>query len=116
MWQYIAKVVVSALVIVAVAEIAKRASIWAAVLASLPITSLMAFIWLYLDTGDTGRVAALSQGIFWLVLPSLALFLLLPVLLRSGWSFWPSLTLSSAATIVAYGVTVWTLSKAGIHV
>jgi hypothetical protein len=49
-------------------------------LASLPLTSLLAFVWLYLDTGDTQRVADLSQGIFWLVLPSLSLFVLLPFL------------------------------------
>ena len=33
-------------------------------------------------TGDVGKVAALSADIFWLVLPSLVLFVLLPVLLR----------------------------------
>ena len=116
MWQYAAKVVVSALVIVAIAEIAKRSSFWAAALASLPLTSLMAFVWLHVETGDAGRVAALSQGIFWLVLPSLVLFLLLPALLRSGWSFWPGLAASSLATALAYCATVWILSKAGINV
>jgi hypothetical protein len=79
MWQYVIKILVSAVIIVAVSEIAKRNSFWAAVLASLPLTSLLAFIWMHVETGDTKQIAALSHGIFWLVLPSLALFLLLPV-------------------------------------
>lgn len=115
MWEYAARVAISAAVIVVVAEIAKRSSFWAAALASLPLTSLLAFVWLYLDTNDTERVAALAQGIFWLVLPSLVLFLLLPTLLRAGWAFWPSLLASAVATAVAYGLMVLTLSKAGIR-
>lgn len=112
MSQYVIKVALSALVIVAVSEIAKRSSFWAAVLASLPLTSLLAFVWLHLETGNTERIAELSQGIFWLVLPSLLLFLLLPALLRAQWGFWPSLTASCAATAMAYGVTVWLLARA----
>ena len=67
-----------------VSELAKRSSFWGAALASLPLTSLLAFVWLYLDTGDIQKVSSLSQGIFWLVLPSLLLFVVLPLLLRSG--------------------------------
>ena len=52
------------------------------------VTSLLAFIWLYRETGDAQKVAALSSDILWLVLPSLLLFALLPVLLRLGWNFW----------------------------
>jgi len=114
MWQFVTKVVVTAVVIVAISEIAKRSSFWAAALASLPLTSLLAFMWLYIETGDNPRVAALSQGIFWLVLPSLVMFLVLPLLLRAGWSFWPSLASSAAATAVAYVAMVWLLTKAGI--
>jgi hypothetical protein len=115
MWEYAARVAISAVVIVLVAEIAKRNSFWAAALASLPLTSLLAFVWLYLDTNDTERVAALARGIFWLVLPSLVLFLALPALLRAGLSFWPSLIASAVATAAAYGLMVVTLSRAGIQ-
>lgn len=116
MWLYVAKVAVSAIVIVAVAEIAKRSSLWAAALASLPLTSLLAFVWLWLDTGSAERVAALSQGIFWLVLPSLVLFVVLPaLLLRAGWPFWPSLAAAVLATIAAYGAMVWLLGRMGVR-
>lgn len=116
MWQYVIKILLTAAVVVAVSEIAKRNTFWAAALASLPLTSLLAFIWLYVDTHDTQRVAELSQGIFWLVLPSLALFVLLPYLLRVGWGFWYGLGFACAATILAYFGAIWFLQKFGIRI
>lgn len=109
MWQYVVKIIATAAIVVVVAELAKRSSFWGAVLASLPLTSLLAFIWLYTDTGNSQSVAALSSSIFWLVLPSLLLFVALPLLLRSGVSFWPSLGLASAATVAAYFGMIWLL-------
>ena len=116
MWQYAIKITLTVAIIVAVSEIAKRSSFWAAVLASLPLTSMLAFVWLYIDTGNSQRVVALSHGIFWLVIPSLLLFVLFPLLLRAGWSFWLSLGISSAATAAAYFGMVWLLGRLGINV
>jgi hypothetical protein len=101
---YSIKILLSALILVAVSEIAKRSSLLGAALASLPLTSLLAFVWLYLDTGDVQKVASLSSDIFWLVLPSLALFLVLPLLLKMGWSFWLSLAAAMLVTAACYGV------------
>ncbi len=103
---YAIKIIISALVVVAVSEIAKRSTFAGALLASLPLTSLLAFVWLYLDTGDTQKVSALSYDIFWLVLPSLALFLLLPLMIKFGWGFWLSLCLSMVATAACYGAAL----------
>ncbi len=99
----------SAAVLVAVSEIAKRSSVWAALLASLPLTSLLAFIWLYLDTHDTQKVATLSSDIFWLVIPSLVLFPTLASLLRSGISFWLAMAGACAVTLLAYAATLYFL-------
>ena len=115
MWQYALKVLVTAAVVVMVSEIAKRSSLWGALLASLPLTSLLAFVWLYVDTRDTEAVAALSLGIFWLVLASLPMFLLFPVLLRGSWGFWPSLAVSCVVTAAAYLALVWVLTRLGIR-
>jgi Nitrogen regulatory protein P-II len=60
-------------------------------------------IWLYRDTQDTAKIAALSMSIFWLVLPSLVLFLVLPALLRHGVHFPSALGLATAAMLAAYG-------------
>jgi len=115
MGHYAFKIGLSALILVAVAEIAKRNTLWAAALASLPLTSLLAFVWLYLDTGDVQKVATLAGGIFWLVLPSLLLFVLLPLLLRSGWGFWISLGVSSVATALAYLAMIKLVETFGIR-
>ena len=114
MWTLTFKALLSAVLIVAIAELGKRSSFWAAALASLPLTSLLAFVWLYLDTGDTEKVAATAGSIFWLVIPSLLLFVLLPLLLRAGWNFWLALLLSSVATALAYALMVWLLPRFGI--
>jgi hypothetical protein len=101
----------SAAVLVAVSEIAKRSSVWAALVASLPLTSLLAFVWLYIDTKDTLKVAELSSGIFWLVIPSLALFPVLAGLLRYGMSFWLSMAGAIAVTVLAYVVIFYFLNS-----
>ncbi len=116
MSQYIVKLILTAAVVVAVAGIAKRSTFWGAAIASLPLTSLLAFVWLYIDTGSTQRVADLSHGIFWLVLPSLTLFILLPLLLRGGAGFWLSLGVSCVATAAAYFAMTWVLGRCGIRV
>ncbi|BAN35626.1 hypothetical protein SCD_n01815 [Sulfuricella denitrificans skB26] len=115
MWQYTLKIALTAAIVVAISEIAKRNSFWAAALASLPLTSLLALIWLYVETGDTQKVTALAQGIFWLVIPSLLLFVLLPLLLRAGWGFWSSLGTSSVATAAAYFGMAWILERLHIN-
>jgi hypothetical protein len=104
------KVLISAGVIVAVSELAKRSGLLGAALASLPLTSLLAFVWLYLETGDIELVAKLSTDIFWLVIPSLLLFVVLPVMLRAGMGFWLSLLAASAASIIGYGLMGWLLT------
>ena len=115
MIQYLLKVVVSVIVIVAVSELSKRETWWAALIASLPVVSVLSLIWLYADTGDTAKVSALAWSIFWLVLPSLALFIILPLLLQAGWGFWPSLFAACVATAALYGVEIWLLPQLGVQ-
>ena len=115
MGQYALKIGLSALILVLVAEVGKRSTFCAAAAAAPALISLLAFVWLYLDTGDAQKVAALCSGIFWLVLPSLLLFVLLPILLRSGWGFWLSLAAASAATALAYLGMIKLLAAFGIR-
>ena len=111
------KALLSGAIVAAVSEIARRYPGWGGLLASLPLTSLLAFVWLYLDTGNAQAVAELSRGIFWLVLASLPLFVVLPMLLtRAQWPFWPSLGAACAVTVVAYFVLVWGLRRAGVAI
>ena len=115
MLYYIIKVAISAAVIVAVSEITKRHSGIAALLAALPLTSLLAFIWLHLEGATSTAIGELSTQIFWLVLPSLVLFIALPVLLRLGLNFWLSLTVACSATVACYLLMLPLLRKLGIQ-
>ena len=112
---YAIKIAISAAVIVAVSEVAKRNSGVAALLAALPITSLLAFIWLHVEGSSSAAIGELSTQVFWLVLPSLVLFLVFPVLLKFGINFWLSLGVSCAATIVCYWIMAPFLRKAGVQ-
>jgi hypothetical protein len=115
MLYYALKVGLSALVIVAITEIAKRSSGFAALVAALPLTSLLAFVWLYVEGVEPARIAELSGQIFWLVLPSLLLFVLLPLLIRQGLNFWLSFAISIAATTICYLAMLPVLRKFGVQ-
>lgn len=112
--QYVIKVLVTTALVVAVSEASKRSSFFGGLLASLPLVSFLAMIWLYLDTKDVAKVANLSTSIFWLVLPSLVFFIALPPLLRMKLNFFLSLGLAAVAMLACYGVMVLTLPKLGV--
>ena len=109
---YLAKTVVSALVIVAVSEIARRSTTMAALVAYLPLTSLLAFVWMHLDGTEPSRIAELSLKVLWLVLPSLAFFVVLALLIQRGWGFWARLGSAVAVTAAGYAVLLFFLPEA----
>jgi hypothetical protein len=115
MLYYILKIFVSAFVIVVISEIAKRHSGFAALVASLPLTSLLAMIWMHFDGVESAKIAELSGQIFWLVIPSLLLFVLLPLLLKQGLGFWLSLGLSVTTTITCYMALLPLLRRLGVQ-
>lgn len=99
---FLFRLLVSALIIAAATEAARRSTVLGALIASLPLTSILVMSWVYFESGDAARVAALSRGIFWAVLPSLVLFVALPVLIRLGVRFVPAMLLSCAVTAASY--------------
>jgi len=112
---YLTKIIITTLLIVAISEVSKRSSLAGAVLASVPLVSVLALSWLYVDTQDVEKISSLSTSVFWLVIPSLVLFILLPVLLKFGWGFYISLATSIAATIVSYFAMVAALNHFGVR-
>ncbi len=115
MLYYILKFSISALIVVLISEIAKRHSGFAALVASLPLTSLMAIIWMHFDGAESLQIAVLSSQIFWLVLPSLLFFLLLSLLLKHGLFFWLSLGIAVTATIACYLAILPLLRRVGVQ-
>lgn len=110
----VTKALISGAIIAAASEVAKRSPPLGAVILSLPLISLLAFVWLWRDTADKEAIASLSQSTFWFVLPTLPMFLVLPALLRHGLTFWSALALSCVLTVGLYLLTVWLLPKFGI--
>ncbi len=84
MFYYATKVLLTAGLIVLVSEVVKRSGMLGALLASVPLTSLAVMIWLYVESGDEQKVSVFSLNVFWLVIPSLALFLVLPLMIKFG--------------------------------
>lgn len=114
MMYYLLKLGLSALLITVVSEVAKRSSTLGGLIASLPLVSLLSFIWVYAETRDVKTVIDLSTSVFWFVLPSLVLFLVLPLLLKRDIAFYPALGLSCLATMAAYVAMIFVLGKASI--
>ncbi len=111
------KIIISALIIFAVAELAKRSSGFGSLLASLPLISVLSMIWLWRDTHDPVRIARLSSGIFWLVIPSLVLFAILPaLLLRWHFTFPVALALACSATVATYLAMLAMLKALGVQI
>ena len=108
------KAALSGAIVAAVSEIARRYPGWGGLVASLPLTSLLAMLWLYRDSGDTVRVADLSSSTFWFILPSMPLFLVLPALLRSNFGFWPSFAIAVIGTLLLYAGWFWAAPRLGI--
>ncbi|MBA3670301.1 MAG: DUF3147 family protein [Sphingomonas sp.] len=110
----ILKALMSGAIVAAVSEIARRYPGWGGLVASLPLVSLLAMIWLFVDSGDRMKVADLAGSTFWFLLPSMPLFLIVPWLLRSGWSFAATMAVAIAVTIALYALTFWAAPRLGI--
>ena len=115
MTYYVFKIVITTFLIVAISEIAKRSTFIGAILASVPLVSVLAMIWLYIDTKDVTRISSLSISVFWLVIPSLALFLVLPLLLKQGLNFYLSISVSIGLTVGCYWMMVSALNHFGVE-
>jgi hypothetical protein len=109
------KATISGLLIAAASEVAKRYPGFGALIASLPLVSLLGMIWLWSDKPDAENMAAHAGATFWYVLPSLPMFLLIPALLRRGVGFWPSLLGGCALTIALYVMMTWAAPRLGIR-
>ena len=114
MLYYIIKTFITAIVVVLVAEIAKRSSLLAGLIVSIPLTTFLAFIWLYWETKDIQKIIDLSNSTLLMVIPSLSFFIFLPILLKFNLSFIFSMTSSTLLTAVCYFIFISILHKLGL--
>ncbi|MCL9983448.1 MAG: DUF3147 family protein [Erythrobacter sp.] len=115
MWAFAAKALLAGVIIAAIAEIGRRLPTMAALIASLPLVSILGMIFLWHARPDSENMAVHAQSTFWFVLPSLPMFLLMPVLLRQGFGFWTALTAGCVLTVLLYLLMVQFGPRLGIR-
>lgn len=116
MFYLILKAAISGVLIALASEVARRNAGIGALIASLPLVSVLGMIWLWRDTHDAARLADHAQATLWFVIPSLPMFVIIPVLLRTGFGFWTALGIGCAVTVVLYLVVVWAASRWGVNI
>jgi hypothetical protein len=114
-WYFLTKCAVSGILVGLISEIGRRNPGMGALIASLPLTSILAFIWIYRESGDPQTIIDLSRGIALIVLPSLIFFVLTWFLLKQGWPFYGTLAAACAGLICVYWAYVKALSAMGIQ-
>jgi len=112
---FVIKAALSGLIVAAVSTIAKRYPGFGALVASLPLVSVLGMIWLWHDKPDAENMAAHANATFWFVLPSLPMFLLIPAMLRAGISFWITLIAGCALTVILYLAMTWIGPRFGLR-
>jgi hypothetical protein len=102
MWALVARALLAGAMIAAISEIGRRLPATAAVVASLPLVSVLGMIFLWHQRPDAENMAVHSAATFWYVLPSLPMFLAIPALLRAGVNFWVALLAGCVLTVLLY--------------
>jgi hypothetical protein len=111
----VVKALISGVLIAVISEVSRRSPGFGALIASLPLVSVIGMIWLWRDTGDTARLADHATATFWYVLPSMPMFLLIPALWRAGWGFWPGLAAGCVLTVGLYFLMLWIGPRFGLR-
>lgn len=108
------KALISGIIVATVSEVARRYPAGGALIASLPMVSILGMLWLWRDTHDVARLGNHSAATFWYILPSLPMFMILPALLRYGIGFIPALLFVCLVTILLYALMVAALTRVGV--
>lgn len=111
---YIIKLIITTFLIVLISEISKRSSLAGALLAAIPLVSILAMTWMYVDTNTSSSAVEFSNRIIWLIAPSMTLFIIFPILIKKGVGFYPSMGVAIIATVTAYYLMILMLGKFGI--
>ena len=107
------KIGLTALIIFAIVQVSERSTLLAAVLASVPIVSVLAMMWMNHEGQSAQEISGFAKEIVWLLLPSLLMFIVMPLLIDRGWDFYPALGAGLATTIIGYFVMIHMMEKYG---
>ena len=116
MTQLIIKALVSGVLIAVASEVARRSTLGGAILISLPLTSILALMWIWVETRNRAKVSDTSWSILWVVLPSVVFFVALPLLIRAGWSVPAAMAGAAALTALMYPLWVLLVRRLGADI
>jgi hypothetical protein len=108
------KIGLTALIIFAVVQVSERNTLLAAVLASIPIVSVLAMMWMNHEGQSAEEISGFAKDIVWLLIPSLLMFIVMPLLIERGWEFYPALGAGLATTILGYFLMIQIMEKYGL--
>lgn len=109
----IIKYLITAALVVVISEVAKRSDKLGGLIASLPLVTFLALIWLYVEKQPDEKIANHAWYTFWYVVPTLPMFLTFPFLLQR-FGFWSTLGLSVLITLVCFAIFALLLRPFGI--
>tara|TARA_B100001996_G_scaffold232306_1_gene179308 strand:- start:250 stop:597 length:348 start_codon:yes stop_codon:yes gene_type:complete len=108
------KIGLTALIVFAVVQVSERNTLLAAVLASVPIVSVLAMMWMHHEGQSVQEISGFARDIVWLLIPSLLMFIVMPLLIDRGWDFYPALGAGLASTIIGYFLMIQLMEKYGL--
>ena len=107
------KIGLTALIIFAVVQVSERSTLLAAVLASIPIVSVLAMMWMNHEGQSAEQISVFAKMVG-LLIPSLLMFIVMPLLIDRGWDFYPALGAGLMTTIIGYFVMIQIMDKCGV--
>ncbi len=110
------KATISGVLIAIISEVSKKSPGLGALIASIPLISIFAMVWMWLESKNVNKIADHAEATFWLVLPTLPMFLIIPFLLRANWNIWWVFIISIVVTIILYLVTIKVFSLVSIRI
>lgn len=117
MWTQLAiKAAVSGVLIAAGSELARRSPAIGGLVVSLPLTTLLAFIWLWRDGAKPDNVADFLLGTMLYVIASLPAIATMAMVLRKGTGFPLALACGLVAGGLGYLMLMWAGRRFGLPV
>ena len=114
--QLAVKALISGALIAVASEVARRSPGWGGLIASLPLTSMIALAWLWRDTHDPLRAADFVSGTALYVIAALPAFAVITLLLRKGAGIAPDMLLGAGVAMAGYLTLMWAGRRFGLPV
>jgi len=114
----IIKYLITAVVVVAISEIAKRSDKIGALIAALPMVTVLAMTWMFFELKgeeQTEKIANHAWYTFWYVIPTMPMFLLMPWMLRRGIHYGWTLLAACLLTAALFVATAWLMKRCGVE-